>query len=449
MNLQSVSHSTQDQSTITASVASSVAVCSDTNPLNVSSGSIPASNPTTHSGAGPAHRLNSDATDKTGGSVYPWLYGYVLQELLKAKLGSRRSVESVAHRISTEVERVCQKSQRIQQSGQIKDWLKSLAQHRLQKCLDYYQLGSRQGRVELHGRLSAIAYRYIAPNHTPLGFQGRYTLLEDFLQGFYVESLKAFRRENPCEPDYTPRTRLELSEYMAFSEHYAKRRIALPGCNNQQLLILRAQAFAKRQPAEAYVDIELAMESPRDEESDGYLRTAPMQQIREHMVAEAIDPVESVVRDRIVNTLVEYLREQDQEDCVDYLTLRLQDLSASEIDEVLGLTARQRDYLQQRFKYHVEKFAQVHQWELVHQWLGIDLDRNLGLSPSQWQMFLNELPSDQYQLLQLKRQQLLDDEGTKCSDQAIAQELKCTVKQVQRRWGKIISAAWKFRNQGS
>ena len=50
----------------------------------------------------------------------------------------------------------------------------------LKKYLDYYQLGSRQGRIELHSRLSAIAYRYIAPAKTQLGFQGRCTLLEDF-----------------------------------------------------------------------------------------------------------------------------------------------------------------------------------------------------------------------------------------------------------------------------
>ncbi|MEO1352362.1 MAG: hypothetical protein AAFW84_26785 [Cyanobacteria bacterium J06635_15] len=449
MNLQSASHSTHDQSTIAASVAPTATAYKDTTPLTVNSGATVSAKEPAKEPSQICPEPAADSTCKTSEAAYPWLYGYVLQELFKADLGSRRSVEGVAYRISVEVERVCQKSQRIQQSGQVEDWLKSLAQHRLQKCLDYYRLGSRQGRVELHGRLSAIAYRYIAPNHIPLGFQGRYTLLEDFLQSFYVESLKAFRRENPCEADYTPRTRLELAEYMAFSEHYAKRRIALPGCNNQQLLILRAQSFAKRQPTEAYVDIELAMESPRDEESDGYLRTAPMQQIREHMVAEAIDPVESVVRDRIVHTLMDYLRDQDQDDCVDYLSLRLQDLSASEIDEVLGLSPRQRDYLQQRFKYHVEKFAQVHQWELVHQWLGIDLERNLGLSPSQWQAFLADLPNDQCQLLQLKQQQLLDDEGQALSDQVIAQQLNCTVKQVQRRWGKIISAAWKFRNQAS
>lgn len=359
---------------------------------------------------------------------------------------SAKVVNAVATRLAIEVSRICRKSTRIQASGEVNAWQRSLAQNRIKKYLDYYLLGSRQGRVELHSRLSAIAYRYIAPPRTQLGFQGRCTLLEDFLQGFYIEVLKAFRRENHLPTDYTPRTRLELSEYMAFSEHYAKRRISLPGCYNQQLVVLRAQAFARRLPAETSVDIEMAVDSPKGDDADGFFRSPAIQQIRERMVANTTDPSESVLRDRIIRELIDYLQSQDQQACVDYLTLRLQDMAASEIDEVLGLTARQRDYLQQRFKYHVEKFAQFHSWELVHQWLGADLEKNFGLAPREWQIFLNQLTAEQAQLLDLKQQQSQDPEQGP-SDVAIAQQLKWTPKRVERRWGQLISLAWKVRNQ--
>ena len=359
---------------------------------------------------------------------------------------SKKVVNAVATRLAIEVTRICRKSKRIQSSGEVVAWQRSLAQNRIRKYLDYYRLGSRQGRVELHSRLSAIAYRYIAPARTQLGFQGRVTLLEDFLQSFYIEVLKAFRRENHLGTHYTPRTRLELAEYMAFSEHYAKRRISLPGCYNQQLIVLRAQAFARRLPAETSVDIEMAVDSPKGDDTDGFFRSPAIQQIREKMVANTTDPSESVLRDRIIKELIEYLEEQDQHACVDYLTLRLQDMAASEIDEVLGLTSRQRDYLQQRFKYHVEKFAQFHRWELVHQWLGADLDKNFGLSPREWSLFLEQLNAEQVQLLTLKQRQLEDpDNGP--SNAAIAQTLKWTPKRVERRWGKLISLAWKVRNQ--
>ncbi len=349
------------------------------------------------------------------------------------------SAEAVATRIVSEVERICLKSDRIQASGQVQAWQVTLSQHRLQKCLTYYRQGSRRGRVDLHSHLSAIVYRHIAHSRAQLGFQARYELIEDFMQGFYIEVLKAFRKENYLGDSYSPKTRLELAEYMAFTEQYAKRRINLPGRRNQQLIVLRAQSFARRQPVETSVDIELAVESGRGEDGDIHSRSPVMQQVREQMVADAIDPSEGVLRDRVVDELVQYLEAQKQTDCIDYLVLKMQDLTAPEIDEILGLSPRKRDYLQQRFKYHVEKFARSHRWQLVHQWLGADLDQNLGMPPQQWEVFQQQISAEQQQLLTLK--------GQKESDQAIAQLLHCTPKQVHKRWVQVLELAWQFRNQ--
>ena len=388
----------------------------------------------------------ADGDEQTLCPVDQKLIDFLTYEINDSISTSKKVINAVATRLAIEVTRICRKSKRIQASGEINAWQRSLALNRIKKYLDYYNLGSKQGRVELHSRLSAIAYRYIAPARTQMGFQGRCTLLEDFLQSFYIEVLKAFRRENHLGADYTPRTRLELAEYMAFSEHYAKRRISLPGCYNQQLLVLRAQAFARRLPAEASVDIETAVNSPKGD--DDLFRSPAIAEIREKMVANTTDPSDAVLRDRIIQELIEYLEDQDQQACIDYLTLRLQDMAASEIDEVLGLSSRQRDYLQQRFKYHVEKFAQFHRWELVHQWLGADLDKNFGLSPREWRIYTEQLTADQAKLLELKQAQMADpDNGP--SDRDIAQELKWTPKRVERRWGKLISLAWKVRNQHS
>ncbi len=365
------------------------------------------------------------------------LLSHELQAEVKA---SATNVVTLATRIATEVDRICHKSGRIQTSGKVRSWQISLARHRLQKCLTYYQLGSRRGRVELHSTLGSMIYRYVAPSRMQLGFQARYNLIEDFLQGFYTESLKAFRRENELPEGYQPRTRLELAEYMAFTEQYAKRRISLPNGQNQQLIVLRAQRFGKRQPLEMAVDIEQALESPRNEEAEAHNRSPLAHQLREQMVADAVDsPSEAVLRDRVISELITYLESQGQSDCVDYLTLKLQDLSAPEIDDILGLTARQRDYLQQRFKYHVEKFTLSQNWKLVHQWLGADVDQNLGLSNQQWQIFLDRLSPEQQKLLDLKK--------AHASDQEIMQALKCTPKQLQKRWGQLLELARQTRNQ--
>lgn len=363
---------------------------------------------------------------------------FLLKELLTAAKSAGRSAPAVAMRIALEVERICQKSDRIQTSGEVQSWQIALARHRLQKCLHYYRLGSKQGRVELHSHLAAMIYRHVASFGANLNFQARCNMIEDFLQGFYIEALRAFRREHQLPLDYTPRTQLELAEYMAFTEHYAKRQIGLPGRSRQRLIVLRAQGFAKGQPPETALDIEMAVESAKGEEAEMHSRSYALQQVREQMVAETIDPAEAVLRDRVITELVSYLQSQGQLDCVNYLTLKLQDLSASEIDQILGLSPRQRDYLQQRFKYHVEKFARTQNWKLVHQWLGADLDQKLGMNSEQWEVFQTKLSPEQSRLLELKRNQE--------SDKVIASALKCTPKQVQKRWAQLLDIASVCRN---
>ncbi len=366
------------------------------------------------------------------------LAAVVLKELQDGAKTKPAKAQTVALRIAQEVGRICLKSNRIQNSGEVRSWQLSLARHRWQKCLQYYKLGSKQGRVELHSLLASMIYRHIASFETQLNFQGRYNLIEDFLQGFYIESLRAFRREHGLDQDYTPKMKLELAEYMAFTEQYAKRQIGLPGRNRQRLIVLRAQGFAKGQPPETAIDIEMAVESPKGEDAEAFSRSSAVQQVREQMVSEAVDPAEAVLRDRVISELIAYLEAAGQDQCIDYLRLKLQDYQASDIDKKLGLTARQRDYLQQRFKYHVEKFARSQNWKLVHQWLGADLDQKLGMTSEQWEAFLVTLSPEQQQILQLKR-------GGE-DEKAIAAAIKCTPKQLQKRWAKLLDMAWVFRN---
>jgi hypothetical protein len=366
-----------------------------------------------------------------------------LNELLLKELnlavGSQPSrASSVVNRIVLLVQRICQKSDRIQTSGEIRSWQLTLARHKLQKCLHYYQLGSKRGRVELHSNLSVIIYRHVAPAQSQLSFAGKHNLIEDFLQDFYAESLKAFRRENEVDADYTPRTQIELAEYMAFTEQYAKRRISLHNRNNQQLIVLRAMSFARRQPHETPLDIEQAVEFAKSEEAQLQSRSSAMQQVRERLIAETTDPHDAVLRDRVVNELVQYLESQGHSDCANYLILKLQDLAVSEIDEILGMTPKERDYLQQRFKYHVEKFACTSHWKLVHLWLGADIDQKLGMSSEQWEAFVAQLSPKQQQLLQQKQ--------TRRSDEEIVKALGWTRKQVQKQWTELLSMAFKVRN---
>lgn len=362
----------------------------------------------------------------------------VLTELKQSTRSSEQKCVEVATRLVAEARRICEESKRIQASGEIKNWLMNLAKHRLQQCLKYYKLGSRTGRVELHSTLSAIVYRYITPPQIQSSYQARLNLIEDFLQAFYVEALNAFRREANVEENFSPQGLLELAEYMAFTERYGKRRITLSGGRIQQLIILRAQTFSQQQPPETLVDIEQAAEGGvfdlHQSEND-----TSANQVRQAMVTPESEATENSLRENVIQELIAYLEERQQKDCADYFVLRLQDLPTQEIEAILALTPRERDYLQQRFKYHLMRFALSHRWELVHEWLDADLDQNLGLTPTQWQELQDKLEPNQRELLRLKQQGLPETE--------IAQSLSCTVNQVNKRWFKLLTLAWEIRNR--
>lgn len=360
-----------------------------------------------------------------------------LWDELREKTGASDAVCGVvAGRLSQEVQRICQQSDRIQASGEVAVWAKTLGQHRLNQCLHYYHLGSRQGRIDLHSTLSAIVYRYMTPTQGPSNYPARLTLIEDFLQGFYVEALGALRRENQIAEQYQPHTLLELSEYMAFAERYGKRRIPLAGNRSQQLIVLRAQTFIRQQPPELAIDITQAMDYGG--EAEDVRPAASQQRIREELLALGDEIPEPSLRDDVVAALITYLKDRDQEDCADYFTLRLLDLPAQDIEALLHLTPRQRDYLQQRFKYHLLRFALSHHWQLVHEWLGVGLESNLGLTPQQWQQWQHTLSPMQAELLRLKQAGRGDGE--------VAQRLGLTNTQFHKQWTKLLAQAWDIRN---
>lgn len=365
------------------------------------------------------------------------IFQLLYNEFRQSVRASEQNCREVAARLADEVSRICNESNRIQTSGDVETWAHTLATHRLKQVLNYYKQGSQRGRVELQSTLSAIVYRYITLPQSAASYQARLSLIEDFLQGFYVEALNAFRRENSLDTSYRPRTLLELAEYMAFTERYGKRRIPLPGRRSQQLIILRAQTFSQQQPPETSVDMDTAAEGAA-QESDTNWNDAAIQQVREMMVASEPEPLEANLRNTVIEELLQYLEERQQNDCAEYFVLRLQDLPTSEIEDILKLTPRQRDYLQQRFKYHLIRFALSHRWELVHQWLEADLDRNLGLTPLEWQRFQSKINATQKELLELKQK------GRSVNE--ISQALGCTVTQVEKRWFKLLEVAWDIRN---
>lgn len=84
------------------------------------------------------------------------------------------------------------------------------------------------------------------------------------------------------------------------------------------------------------------------------------------------------------------------------------------------------------------RFALLHRWELVHEWLEADLTTNLGLTPQQWDTYIAQMDEKQRSLLELKQQGQPDEK--------IAKTLGLSMAQLQKRWFKILEQAWEIRN---
>ncbi|GAA6615028.1 hypothetical protein NUACC26_008170 [Scytonema sp. NUACC26] len=70
--------------------------------------------------------------------------------------------------------------------------------------------------------------------------------------------------------------------------------------------------------------------------------------------------------------------------------------------------------------------------------MGAGLEQKFGLSSQQWDIFLSQLTEQQRQILALKAE--------KQTDRAIAKAVKCTTKQLQKRWTHLLELAWDIRN---
>ena len=179
------------------------------------------------------------------------IYSAVLERLAPLDKGSLTVREAVCDRICQTARRFCDTRQRIQDSGDVKGWTTKMAIYLADRYMSSYRLGSRRGREELHSTLGSMIYRYIAvPFSQPTHLQ-RVALIEDFLQGFYHKALKVFRQENQLAASYRPRTRLELAEFIVFTERYGKRRIAIGAGRTRALAVLQAQTFSQERAAPA------------------------------------------------------------------------------------------------------------------------------------------------------------------------------------------------------
>jgi tetratricopeptide (TPR) repeat protein len=166
----------------------------------------------------------------------------LFNQLRRSTNAPEPSCQVIADRLATEIQQLCAED-KLAAGIDPRARAVALAKDRLKEYLHYYHLGSNEGRVELHSTLAALVYPYLVP---PPKRQSALALpqIEDFLQEFYLETLQAFRQAAALPSTYQPRSMLELAEYMAFTERYAKRPIVYDEGREQLFIVMRAKAFA-------------------------------------------------------------------------------------------------------------------------------------------------------------------------------------------------------------
>lgn len=146
-----------------------------------------------------------------------------------------------------------------------------------------------------------------------------------------------------------------------------------------------------------------------------------------------------ITRDRVKDTLRNYLIENVSPEAGIWLDLYLQGKTPESIAIALKMEIKQVYRLREKINYHSLKvFAIKAESELVSQWLHISLkEHNLGLTPARWLQFCSSLdPKQREIMIGLKA-------GT--SVESIAKSLKIKTNQVMGEWSHIYLAAQELR----
>jgi hypothetical protein len=246
-------------------------------------------------------------------------------------------MDPIYRRCRSEARRICAASPRIQKSGDVGRWEDDLTQIRWRQIQNLNRFLPSQQLKFLNSRLKDKIPSY----------QFSPEALADFLQSFYMECLRVFRREFGLE-SYSPKSRLENAEFFAFCDRYSKRKI-----RGDTIVRLRARDFLQSRPKDIPCEIEAAAEYSEESSAWGgaihraYLGAAQEKE-REKLAAGD--------RRELIAELFQFLEAKGKGECVPYLRLVAHGFSARAIDEALGLTMRERDYLQQKAHYWILKF---------------------------------------------------------------------------------------------
>ena len=235
--------------------------------------------------------------------------------------------------------------------------------------------------------------------------------------------------------------RLRNALLLASTEEYCLRPI-----RNQPLLVYRFVNYLRRSqrggltqvPAGDWVRLVSEQITPDDtDEPLSLLDAEAMSEYRQNQAWEERQATRQIVQQEFEN----YLTAEVDPLAARWLQLYLQGRSQEAIAEDLNIPIKQIYRLREKVSYHaIRVFAVKQAPELVASWLETSLkEHSLGLTPGQWQQYLQNLTPVQ--------QQLVESLKAGKSVETIASELKLKTNQVIGEWSKLYLAAQSLRNE--
>jgi DNA-binding CsgD family transcriptional regulator len=234
--------------------------------------------------------------------------------------------------------------------------------------------------------------------------------------------------------------RLRNALLLASVEEYCLRPI-----RNQPLLVYRFVNYLRRSQRGGMTQvpasdlIRLVSDEIAGEEGENAMSLLDNRAIAQYQDEQAWEE-RQVLRNTVQREFEAYLAQEVDPQAAEWLRLYLQGHTQETIARTMGMPIKQIYRLREKIGYHaVRVFALKAQPDLVAAWLEISLkEHNLGLTPSQWQQYLDSLNPDQHRLLNHFR--------AGKTVEAIAKESNLKTNQVMGEWGKLYLAAQLIRS---
>jgi DNA-directed RNA polymerase specialized sigma24 family protein len=311
----------------------------------------------------------------------------------------------------------------------------------------YWDVSSEVGYRYLIKRLSSLfLIRNKVKTWIALSRDRRRTVV-DVIQEVIQEMMRSDRhlaQQLEWIANCTPNRRLRNLLMLASLEEYCLRPI-----RNQPLIIYRFVNYLRRNQKGGMTQVPtgelirlVSEEISPDESSEDSLSLLDVQ-AWSRFQEEQSDLEQQLERNQVKTSFMHYLSRNLGDTASIWLELYLKGLSQEQIAQSMDMPVQQVYRLREKVSYHALRiFALKEQPTMVLNWLKTSLEEhNFGLTPNQWQEFLQRLQPEQQKMIQgFQSGESIDE---------IARSLGLRPKQVQTQWIQLYLDAQTFRESST